>query len=256
MKIAVPATAQDPDAPVALRLGTASWLLIVDTETMAFESLELPSDPARPGAGIRVLALILEQGVRTILIGFISPGIAATLAGKGIEVVTQVTGTVRTAVEAYRAGRSTPDPKPAPPAAGRIIAALRKSVNQFRAMVPVLLGVVLLTGLFQGFVSRDLILAVFQRHRLLDALTGTLLGSILAGNPVNSYVIAETLLNLGVSLTAVTALVFAWVNIGIVQLPAEMTALGCRYAVSRTAAALLCCVPMAFLTDFLVRIWP
>lgn len=258
MKIAVPATAPDPDAPVALKLGTAPYLLIVDTETMTFEALEAPLDASGPGAGIQALTLILGHGVRTILIGFISPGIAATLADSDIKIVTRVTGTVRTAVEDYLAclsGRNKKSESAAGPlASGRITEALKKSVSQFRAMVPVLLGVVLLTGLFQGFVSKDLIFAVFRRHQLLDALSGTLLGSIFAGNPVNGYVIGETLLGMGVGLHAVTAFLFAWVNIGVVQLPAEIAALGCRYAVSRTAAALVLCIPMAFLAVFLVRI--
>ncbi|MBW1867280.1 MAG: NifB/NifX family molybdenum-iron cluster-binding protein [Deltaproteobacteria bacterium] len=260
MKIAVPATASDLDAPVALKLGTAPYLLIIETETMAFEALEAPFDSTGPGAGIQALTLILEQGVRTILVGFISPGITAALADNDIDVVTRVTGTAQTAVEGYLAGQSGMDKNQAPAAgpisSGRIIEALKQAVNQFRVMMPILLGIILLTGLFQGFISKDMMLTVFQHHQLMDALTGTLLGSILTGNPVNSYVIGETLLNMGVSLYAVTAFLFAWVNIGFVQLPAEIAALGCRYAVSRTAAALVLCIPMALLTVFFVRALP
>ena len=258
MKIAVPANAPDLDAPVALKLGTAPWLLIVETDTMAFETLEAPLDSSGPGSGIEALTLILGQGVHTILIGFISPGIAATLADSGIDIVTRVTGSVRTAVEDYLDGQTSmnqkSEPAPGPLSSVRILEALKKSVNQFRSMAPVLLGVILLTGLFQGVVSKKLILAVFQHHGLLDALAGTLLGSILASNPVNSYVIGETLLDMGVSLYVVTAFVFAWVNVGIVQLPVEIAALGRRYAVTRTTAAFLLCIPMAFLTVFLVGI--
>ncbi|OQY07512.1 MAG: hypothetical protein B6I22_02795 [Desulfobacteraceae bacterium 4572_123] len=260
MKIAVPATAPDLDAPVALKLGTAPYLLIIEIETMAFEALEAPSNSAGPGAGIQALALILEQGVHTILVGFISPGIAATLADNDIDVITRVTGTARAAVEGYLAGQSGMNKKQTPAAgpisSGRLIDALKQAVNQFRVMMPILLGIILLTGLFQGFISKDMILTVFQHHQFMDALAGTLLGSILAGNPVNSYVIGEALLNMGVSFYAVTAFVFAWVNVGIVQLPAEIAALGWRYAVSRTATALLLCIPMAFLIVFFVGVLP
>ena len=257
MKIAITATGPDLDAPVALKLGTAAYLQIIETDTMAVEVLDAPLASAGSGAGIRALALILGQGVRTILTGFISPGIAATLADNGIESVTRVTGTVRTAVEGYLAGQTgmarKPGPATEPLSAVRIIEALKKTVNQFRAMAPVLLGVILLTGLFQSFISKEVIVTVFQGQGLLDALAGTLLGSLLASNPVNSYVIGETLLDMGVSLYAVTAFMFAWVNVGIVQLPVEIAALGRCYAVTRTTAAFLLCMPMAFLTVFLVR---
>jgi predicted Fe-Mo cluster-binding NifX family protein len=260
MKIAVPADAPDLDAPVALKLGTAPWLLIIETDTMAFEAIEAPLDSSGPGSGIQALTLILGQGAHTILIGFISPGIAATLADSGIDIVTRVTGSVRTAVEDYLAGQTSMNKKTAP-AAGylstiKIIDALKNAVKQFRSMAPILLGVILLTGLFQRFISKELIFTVFQGHGLGDAVAGTLLGSILAGNPVNSYVIGETLLDMGVSLYAVTAFVFAWVSVGLVQLPAEMAALGRLYAVSRTLAALVLCIPMALLTVFIVGALP
>ncbi len=260
MKIAVPATGPNLDAPVALKLGIAPYLLIIDTETMAFEVLKAALDSTGSGAGIQSLTLILEQDVCTILVGFISPGIAATLADNDIDVVTRVTGTTREAVEGFLAGRSGINKKQGiasrPLSSIRIIEALKKAVNQFWTMAPVLLGVILLTGLFQGLVSKKLILTVFQHHQLLDALAGTLAGSILAGNPINSYVIGETLLEMDVSLYVVTAFVFAWVNVGIIQLPVEISALGCRYAVTRTMAAFLLCIPMALLTVFFVGVLP
>ncbi len=61
----------------------------------------------------------------------------------------------------------------------------------------------------------------------------------MTGNPINSYVIGETLLNLGVSLFGVTALMLSWVSVGLVQLPAEISALGIRFAVVRNSAAFL-----------------
>ena len=113
MKIAVSTTAPDLDAQIELKLGTAPYLLIIETETMTFEALEAPLDSAGPEAGIKALALILEQDVRTILTGFISPGIAATLAENDIEVVTGVTGTARIAIKGYLAEQSRMNKKQA-----------------------------------------------------------------------------------------------------------------------------------------------
>ena len=54
------------------------------------------------------------------------------------------------------------------------------------------------------------------------------------------------------SLFAVTAVIVTWVTVGLVQLPAEVTALGGRFAVSRNAAAFVVSIPTALLTALLV----
>ena len=72
-----------------------------------------------------------------------------------------------------------------------------------------------------------------------DLVSGAFCGSILAGNPVNSYVIGGELITNGVSLFAVTAFIMAWVTVGIIQLPAEIAALGKRFALIRNAISFL-----------------
>ncbi|HOP48155.1 MAG TPA: hypothetical protein PK874_10875, partial [Desulfobacteraceae bacterium] len=129
--------------------------------------------------------------------------------------------------------------------------AFRKSANQFLSIFPILTGVILLVGLFQVFLPRDWLLTVFSGNSFFDTLWGACTGSILAGNPLNSYVIGETLLELGVDLFGVTALMISWVTVGIIQLPAEIAALGMRFAVLRNAAAFLITL---FATPFIVWI--
>ncbi|MDD3622753.1 MAG: hypothetical protein PHQ81_10150 [Methanofollis sp.] len=65
--------------------------------------------------------------------------------------------------------------------------------------------------------------------------------------PVTSYVIGGELLKVGVSLTAVTAFIVAWVSVGLVSLPAEMAVMGRRFALGRTMISFLCAVAMAML---------
>ena len=83
---------------------------------------------------------------------------------------------------------------------------------------------------------------------------GAGLGSIITGNPVNSYVIGGELLKRGVSLFAVTALIIAWVTVGLVQLPAEMAALGRRFALARNAICFILAVPIALMTVVILNV--
>ncbi len=103
----------------------------------------------------------------------------------------------------------------------------------------------ILPGVLGGI---SLLLAIFSGNPIRDALWGAGVGSVLAGNPVNSYVIGETLLNMGVGLYGTAALMFSWVNVGLVQLPAEISALGVRFAVFRAIAGFCMAVLVAILT--------
>ncbi len=58
------------------------------------------------------------------------------------------------------------------------------------------------------------------------------------GNAMISYILGGELLKMGVSLYAVTAFLLAWVTIGYVQLPMEITFLGKRFTVIRNLMAI------------------
>ena len=98
---------------------------------------------------------------------------------------------------------------------------------------------------------RDLLLSVFSGNAFQDTLWGACIGSLLSGNPINSYVIGETLLKMGVSLFGVTALMLTWVSVGLIQLPVEIATLGARFAVLRNAAAFVIAMIVAVLTAIL-----
>ena len=129
-----------------------------------------------------------------------------------------------------------------------LVRAAATSARQFANLLPVLVGVVLLIGLFNAFVSEKFLASIFSDNVALDTVLGACFGSILAGNPINSYVIGGELLKYGVSLFAVTAFIVTWVTVGLIQMPAEIAALGRRFALTRNALALALSIPVAILT--------
>jgi predicted Fe-Mo cluster-binding NifX family protein len=246
MKIAIPANAPDLGARVENRLGTAPYLLVIDLDDLSFEAVAGPSATGGPGAGIEAISIVTGMGAEAILAGFISPHIALTLEEKGVAVITPVVGSVMDAIEKYRQGvRPRMTGRPQQPG---VQVAFRKALRQFFSIIPVLIGVVLLVGLFRGFVSRNLLLTIFSGNVFQDTLWGACIGSLLSGNPVNSYVVAETLLKMGVSLFGAAALMLTWVNVGLLQLPVEISALGSRFALSRAIAAFLMAIVVSILT--------
>ena len=114
-----------------------------------------------------------------------------------------------------------------------IVSALFKAFKSFGTSLPIMIGVILVLGLFRTFVSKQMLSAVFTGEFLRDTVIGALIGSISAGNPVNSYIIGGELVKENVSLIAITSFLVAWVTVGIIQFPAEATIMGRRFAFVR-----------------------
>ncbi|NPA30180.1 MAG: permease [Epsilonproteobacteria bacterium] len=121
----------------------------------------------------------------------------------------------------------------------RFKASLKKASLQFLGLMPMILSVVGLIGLFQGFVSQEALASLFTGNPWIDTLIGTLAGAVAVGQAMVSYILGGELLEQGISLYAVTAFVLAWVTLGLVQLPLEAEVLGLRFTVWRNLLALL-----------------
>jgi uncharacterized membrane protein YraQ (UPF0718 family) len=123
-----------------------------------------------------------------------------------------------------------------------------KAARGFGPAVPILLGVILLLGLFRTVASKQWIVSVFTGHLLKDTVTAGAIGSISAGNPVTSYIIGGELLKDHVSLLAVTSFIVTWVTVGIIQLPAEASILGGRFAITRNILSFILAVFVSIAT--------
>lgn len=121
-------------------------------------------------------------------------------------------------------------------------------------LLPIIIGMLLLTSLVVTVFPEELSAGLFGQSDVLDALMGASVGSVAAGHPLASYLLGGELLQNGVSLIAVTALVVSWVSVGIVQLPAEILMLGARFAVYRNLISFFSAVAIAFLSVYTLRL--
>jgi len=132
--------------------------------------------------------------------------------------------------------------------------ALQKAGKALWNAVPILLGVILLVSLTNVLVPKSVFALLFRGNYFTDSIIGGALGSILAGNPITSYILGGELLEQGVSLLAVTAFIVAWVTVGIVQLPAESILLGKRFAIIRNITAFIFSIIVAVITVMVVSL--
>ena len=104
MRIAVSASAPVLDAEVDPRFGRCSYFIIVDPDTKEFEAVENSAIMASGGVGISSAQAIAGKEVSAVLTGNCGPNAYRVLSAAGIGIVTGVSGKVRDAVDAYKAG--------------------------------------------------------------------------------------------------------------------------------------------------------
>jgi predicted Fe-Mo cluster-binding NifX family protein len=112
MKIAVSSTGIGPDATVDPRFGRCAYFAYVDPETMAIEAEPNEAASAGGGAGIAAAQQLAAKEPEAVLTGHCGPNAFDVLKAAGIKVFTNVAGSVREAVEAYKTGTLQPVSQP------------------------------------------------------------------------------------------------------------------------------------------------
>ncbi len=105
MKVAVTSKGMTLDDQVDPRFGRCANFVIVETNDMSVEAVANQNASAGGGAGIQSAQLIADKDAKVVLTGNCGPNAFRTLEAAGIEVVIGAGGTVREAVEHYRAGK-------------------------------------------------------------------------------------------------------------------------------------------------------
>ena len=118
--------------------------------------------------------------------------------------------------------------------------------------LPIMLGIILLLGIIEQFVTFNKVAELFTKNTLIDTVIGSFVGSIFAGNSMNSYIIARELQAAGVSMFAITAFLVSWVTVGILQAPIEAKIFGRNFAVKRNLYSAVFAVFVSLIT---VVIW-
>ena len=104
MKIAVASNGADLSAQSSPIFGRCPLYIMVDTETMAFELIENPAMGAPGGTGIQAAQFVIEKGAQAVIAGSTGPNAYQVFQSAKIPVYLFSGGTVRDAIEAFKAG--------------------------------------------------------------------------------------------------------------------------------------------------------
>jgi len=102
MKIAISALGANLESQVDPRFGRAQYFIIVDPETMEFETINNSSIDAMHGAGIQSGQLMSAKDVTVVITGSVGPNAHQILIASGIQIFQTGTGTVAQAIDAFK----------------------------------------------------------------------------------------------------------------------------------------------------------
>lgn len=112
MKLAVTAKGQNLDSSSDPKFGRCSYFLLIDTESMEFESIRNSSKSARGGAGVQAAETLSNNGADAVATGNVGPNAFDALEAAGIDIYTGASGTVKDVVDDYQEGKLTKASEP------------------------------------------------------------------------------------------------------------------------------------------------
>lgn len=134
--------------------------------------------------------------------------------------------------------------------------AARKTAVTFFRTFPIVLGVLALASLMTAALPPERVSQILPVESVFGPPIGAVLGSVAAGHPLTSYVLAGELTAAGAGFATVTALIVSWVTVGIVHLPAEAAILGVRFAIVRNLLSFVLAIVMAYLVAIVLPLVP
>jgi uncharacterized membrane protein YraQ (UPF0718 family) len=118
--------------------------------------------------------------------------------------------------------------------------AIKAGAASLLNLLPLLLAIFALVGLFQEFLPPQLIESVMgQGRQLVSLLVGGLVGAVSIGPPLAAYPLAGALLENGAWPPAVAAFIMSWISVGVVTLPFEAKVFSWRFALLRNGLTLV-----------------
>ncbi len=106
MKVVVTSQGSDLSSQVDPRFGRAKNFIVVDTETDEFSVHDNTQNrDAAQGAGIQAGRTVVDLGVASVITGHVGPKAFTTLQAGNVKVYPGASGTVKEAVEKFKAGQ-------------------------------------------------------------------------------------------------------------------------------------------------------
>lgn len=105
MKISIPSEGKDLSSLVCQSFGRTLTFIVVDINTLEFETLDNEAAAAQGGAGIKAAQAIADSGAEAVITFHCGENAAQVLRAADIKLYKAVSGTVEEMIDLYKNGK-------------------------------------------------------------------------------------------------------------------------------------------------------
>ncbi|WP_456399519.1 permease [Mesoaciditoga sp.] len=133
--------------------------------------------------------------------------------------------------------------------------AAKKGGMQFLKQLPMLVTIFLLIGLFDKFVPKSVIVQIVGKGKgILSVFSSAAFGTVVMGPVSSAYPLGAILLKKGATIAAVAIFLNAWVMVGFVTIPYEISIFGKRFTLTRNVIAFVGAILIGLLTSLILGV--
>jgi uncharacterized membrane protein YraQ (UPF0718 family) len=130
---------------------------------------------------------------------------------------------------------------------------LQKGWKQFLKQLPFVFSIFLLIGLFDVFIPKSVVVSVVGRGRgFLAILNAALVGSVVGGPVSSVYPLGAVLLKKGATLAVAAVFMNAWIMVGFISMPFEISIFGKKFVFVRNVLAFIGAIIIGMLTGLIL----
>ncbi len=104
MKIVISSTGNTLESAMDQRFGRAACFIVMDTDTMSFESIDNGAAASSGGAGITSAQTVVDKGVEAVITGNVGPNAMNVLKAAQIDIFKGSLVSVKENVEKFKKG--------------------------------------------------------------------------------------------------------------------------------------------------------
>ncbi|NSW90087.1 MAG: NifB/NifX family molybdenum-iron cluster-binding protein [Firmicutes bacterium] len=104
MKICISSKGNSLDSMLDSRFGRADYFIIVDTDTMEFESIENTAATSGGGAGITSGQMMVDRDIKAVITGNVGPNAMSVLKAADIDIYRGMAISVKENIESFKRG--------------------------------------------------------------------------------------------------------------------------------------------------------
>ncbi len=130
---------------------------------------------------------------------------------------------------------------------------LKKGWKQLLKQVSFIFSIFLLVGLFDVFIPKSTVVAIIGQSRgFLSIINAAVLGSIVGGPVSSVYPLGAILLKKGASLAVAAVFMNAWVMVGVISMPYEISIFGKKFVLVRNILAFIGAIIIGIITGLIL----